>query len=163
MNGRQAKRRPWSPESSDTDSEVGDIPMPADTPPPVPRRRWEDGERRETVVHALPDKVENVVVPSQAVYESKPVLRDLRKEAAAFVPAAVRKRLADGEAGAGLPVPVRVDDGSGVRRTDGVEDKALQMVDVEFEDELKQLEQADVRWRQEAKQATVEDVADEDA
>ena len=167
-SGRRRAKRPWSaPESSETDPDVGDIPMPGDTPPPIPRRRREDGERQ---IHALlPEKVvESSSVPSQAVYESKPVLRDLRKEATAFVPAAVRKRQADGDGGA-LPVPIKKEelrDEPSVRMTNEPEaatDEELQMADVEFENDLRRLEQADVRWRQEAKQATVEEVVDEDA
>lgn len=113
-----ARQRQWRHESdgSDTDESVRNIPMPRDTPPPIPqefRRRRRDfhhhtagagedlqpddneGPRRP---HALPAKPEGAAVvrpPPQprTVYESAPVIRDLRKEAVRkFVPAAVRKQ-----------------------------------------------------------------------
>ncbi|KAH7122297.1 WW domain binding protein 11-domain-containing protein [Dendryphion nanum] len=80
------------PDSSDTDADVKDIPMPRDTPPPIPRRRNRGG-------HAESEPPE----PKKAtiVYEAAPQVRDLRKEAARFVPAAVQQKLkqAKGEKG----------------------------------------------------------------
>lgn len=58
-----------------TDSEVADIPLPSGPLPPLP------GE-------TPPPKQE-----AKITYESAPVLRDLRKEAAAFVPVAVKRKL----------------------------------------------------------------------
>lgn len=86
-------------QSSDTDPEVRDIPMPRDTPPPIPRQPREkfvdpqigsDGQR---VPHALPAKP---AAPAQTVYSSAPQIRDLKKEAVKFMPTAVaaqKKRL----------------------------------------------------------------------
>ncbi|KKY22472.1 putative ww domain binding protein 11 [Diplodia seriata] len=59
-------------ESSETDEDVRDIPMPHDTPPPIP-----------------PPAAE-----AKTVYSAAPVHRDLRKEASRFVPAAVAQKLA---------------------------------------------------------------------
>ncbi|KAI5369803.1 Putative WW domain binding protein [Septoria linicola] len=87
-----------SSDGSDTDPEVRDIPMPGDTPPPVPRRPREgfkdpqvgpDGQR---VPHGLPRKPAAPPPPAQLVYSSAPQLRDLKKEATRFVPAAVRQK-----------------------------------------------------------------------
>ncbi|KAF2116692.1 WW domain binding protein 11-domain-containing protein [Lophiotrema nucula] len=71
-------------ESSDTDDDVGDIPMPRDTPPPIPHRKR--GRDEPEAPQPEPKK-------AQIVYESAPVVRDLRKEAAKFVPAAVAQKL----------------------------------------------------------------------
>jgi hypothetical protein len=65
---------------SETDPEVRSIPMPRDTPPPIP------GQPRKA--HALPAKPVPAA-PAQTVYSSAPQLRDLKKEATRFMPAAV--------------------------------------------------------------------------
>ncbi|KAI5851239.1 hypothetical protein DFP73DRAFT_590511 [Morchella snyderi] len=76
-----------------TSSSVRDIPMPSGTPPPLPRQQRPEPEAREgpRQPHALPEKPAAPVV--KTTYESAPILRDLRKEAAAFVPAAVKRKL----------------------------------------------------------------------
>ncbi|KAI9708563.1 MAG: hypothetical protein M1828_002700 [Chrysothrix sp. TS-e1954] len=103
-------------ESDETDPEVREIPMPRDTPPPIPpkpRREYthfNESSHQPRVrpsdeplppinrdgPHPLPAKPTIAASPAQpakAVYESAPVIRDLRKEAtAAFMPAAVLKR-----------------------------------------------------------------------
>lgn len=103
-NEEHAQQEPES--DSDTDPEVRDIPMPRDTPPPVPRKDHRrgpfvdpqvgpDGQRQP---HALPSKPVPLP-PAQVVYSSAPQLRDLKKEAVRFVPAAVsqQKRRVKGE------------------------------------------------------------------
>jgi hypothetical protein len=88
---------------SETDESVRRIPMPKDTPPPIPRRRNDyhgtsanaeplagnrGGERQ-------PSDVPRVQVAAQprTTYESAPQIRDLRKEAIGrFVPNVVRKK-----------------------------------------------------------------------
>jgi hypothetical protein len=65
---------------SETDPEVRSIPMPRDTPPPIP------GQPRKA--HALPAKPVPAA-PAQTVYSSAPQLRDLKKEATRFTPSAV--------------------------------------------------------------------------
>ena len=89
-------------QSSDTDPEVRDIPMPRDTPPPIPRPQSEkfsdpqvvpDGQR---VPHALPSKPS---APPKTVYSAAPQMRDLKKEAVKFMPSAVaaQKKRVKGE------------------------------------------------------------------
>ncbi|RPB24414.1 hypothetical protein L211DRAFT_837332 [Terfezia boudieri ATCC MYA-4762] len=75
-----------SDSSSSIASSVAEIPMPEGSPPPLP-----PPAQRQRQPHALPPKP----VAAQAVmtYEAKPVVRDLRKEAAAFVPVAVKRRM----------------------------------------------------------------------
>ncbi|RAO66877.1 uncharacterized protein BHQ10_002889 [Talaromyces amestolkiae] len=98
----QQWRHDQESEGSDTDESVRNIPMPSDTPPPIPhefRRRGfhptsekDQGPRQP---HALPAKPDATAATpaAQTVYESAPVIRDLKKEAVSkFVPAAVRKQ-----------------------------------------------------------------------
>lgn len=75
-----ARRR----DESDTDEDVRDIPMPRDTPPPIPRRNPRKEQQQG------PQQVQQ---PAQMVYSSAPVHRDLAKEARRFVPAAVKQNL----------------------------------------------------------------------
>jgi hypothetical protein len=86
--GRDGQRK--DDDSSDTDADVGSIPMPRDTPPPIPRRHGRHGPADETP--AEPKK-------ATIVYEAAPQVRDLRKEATKFMPAAVaqKMKLAKGE------------------------------------------------------------------
>ena len=102
--------------SEETDEDVRKIPMPRDTPPPIPRQRPgpprpnNRGERgnanmvplgvgrehlqdrdTQTPDLSLPPKPVAVV---QKVYESAPQVRDLRKEATQrFVPSVVKRKL----------------------------------------------------------------------
>jgi hypothetical protein len=91
--------RPRRDSSSDTDEDAKDIPMPKDVEnmPPLPRRRPATNANEtplgpsRTGPFELPPKP---VVPVQTVYESAPVIRDLRKEAISrFVPTAVAQKL----------------------------------------------------------------------
>ncbi|KAI9682532.1 MAG: hypothetical protein M1829_000325 [Trizodia sp. TS-e1964] len=89
-----------------TPPDVRAIPMPRDTPPPVPAHHLGAGGGQGAnavplganarVVHALPAKPEPAVpaVRAKTVYEAAPVLRDLRKEAVSrFVPGAVARKM----------------------------------------------------------------------
>ncbi len=87
-------------ESSDTDPEVRSIPMPRDTPPPIPPRRHKHNPNTEPIAnprmpHALPSKPPAAVpVQAQTTYSSAPQIRDLRKEATAkFIPSVVSSKL----------------------------------------------------------------------
>jgi len=62
--------------------------MPPGTPPPLPKEAWPRGPR---AAHELPEKP--VLAPAQTTYAAAPILRDLRKEAAVFVPAAVKRKM----------------------------------------------------------------------
>ncbi|KAL8953041.1 MAG: hypothetical protein Q9222_001091 [Ikaeria aurantiellina] len=116
--GHQSMRMESS--GSDTDESVKNIPMPRDTPPPLPpslhrhngHSRHDDstsagsgnanmvplGKGREQTFHDLPQKPDTNSVPSPAAarttYESKPMIRDLRKEAVkAFMPSVVARKV----------------------------------------------------------------------
>lgn len=78
----------------DTDPEVRSIPMPRDTPPPIPRRHFADtqvGPDGKRVPHALPAKPAAPAAP-QTVYSSAPQMRDLKKEAVRFMPSVVSQQ-----------------------------------------------------------------------
>ena len=106
-----------SSEDSGVPEDVQDIPMPRDTPPPIPkevmdawharrRARWQARNQARMV----PEQVDQVRdggrtgeqdrkpkpnVESKTVYESAPQVRDLRKDAVtAFMPPAVRAKMA---------------------------------------------------------------------
>lgn len=98
-------------ESSQTDEDARDIPMPQDeeNEPPIPRRknkRPANGEQRGP--HPLPEKPP--AVESKAIYEAQPILRDLHKEAArAFIPKAVQEKMKKAKGQAGLLEPEELD------------------------------------------------------
>lgn len=96
----QSPYRELSPSSgSETDESVRRIPMPRDTPPPIPRRHRpnapyepaSDSQTRQP--HALPPKPTSTPpVEVKSTYESAPQLRNLRKEAVSrFMPNVVRQ------------------------------------------------------------------------
>ena len=91
------------PPESETDDEVRDIPMPRDTPPPIPRR---GRDNRNNGPNASTTRGDNdnsnnsgntpaqPPAPTKTVYSSAPVLRNLTQESRRFVPAAVAQNLA---------------------------------------------------------------------
>ncbi|KZF20870.1 hypothetical protein L228DRAFT_284785 [Xylona heveae TC161] len=182
-----------SSDSEETDEEVRRIPMPRDSPPPIPPRRrhnknanmiplgggaGEGGGRGERVPHALPQKPQ-VQAPAQTVYESKPVVRDLRKEAiSAFVPAAVQRKLGlqKGEGGR-LLEPEEADrlerEGYGQKEAETSSTSASPLppsaVSAQLgpggatsEDEIARLQAEQERFERELRTVQVEEVEDED-
>lgn len=140
------RRRDDGDESSEeeTPEDVKRIPMPRDTPPPIPKEildKWYQ-KRRERIGHTqnnqnnngprgtnanmtplgageritgrgdvIPDRPSfpQPKVEAKTIYESAPVIRDLRKEATAFVPAAVRAKLNKSKGVGGLVEPEEMD------------------------------------------------------
>lgn len=137
------RRRDDGDESSEEDvpEDVKRIPMPRDTPPPIPKEvldKWYQ-KRRERMGHTnqnnaprgtsanmiplgagdrmagrgdgMPERpsVAPPKVEAKTTYESAPVIRDLRKEATAFVPAAVRAKLDKSKGVGGLVEPEEMD------------------------------------------------------
>ncbi|KAF7551144.1 hypothetical protein G7046_g7793 [Stylonectria norvegica] len=120
------KRRRGSDASSsggdrDVDEEARKIPMPRDTPPPIPKEildEWYSRRRAKRNAEmaarqqeeGLPTRQDAPVVEQRTVYEAKPVIRDLRKEAVtAFVPTAVKIKLDKGQGRGGLLEPEEAD------------------------------------------------------
>jgi hypothetical protein len=86
---RDGQRR--EDDSSDTDADVKDIPMPRGTPPPIPRKYQNRDQGGEEVSQEMKKPT--------IVYEAAPQVRDLRKEATKFMPTSVaqKMKLAKGE------------------------------------------------------------------
>ncbi|KAL2136062.1 hypothetical protein VTI74DRAFT_5642 [Chaetomium olivicolor] len=123
-DGVLGKRRRDAEDASSSDSDVPDdvknIPMPRDTPPPIPkeildewyakRRAKRNANRPPEAEHREPEKPAAPVVEAKTVYEAKPVIRDLRKEAvSAFMPTAVRMKIEKGKGRVGLLEPEEAD------------------------------------------------------
>ncbi|KAJ4298559.1 hypothetical protein N0V88_003589 [Collariella sp. IMI 366227] len=124
-DGVLGKRRRDGDDASSSDSDVPDdvkrIPMPRDTPPPIPKEildEWFAKRREKRNANRGPVEAQQrtekkpaaPVVETKTVYEAKPVIRDLRKEAvSAFMPAAVRMKVEKGKGCAGLLEPEEAD------------------------------------------------------
>ena len=159
-------------DSSETDEEVRRIPMPRDTPPPIPRqharRRGDVQESERRGPHALPSKPP--VVEAKTVYEAKPEIRDLRQEAVnKFIPAAVRMKQ-DSIRGQGkLLEPEEMDKLEKAGYTAGaVEVKTGSGVvpptaSGDTQRSLQDLEEEERRFNRELKAVQIEEVEDEEA
>ncbi|EFE40537.1 hypothetical protein TRV_04734 [Trichophyton verrucosum HKI 0517] len=175
----QREGRNWRQQESsgsETDESVRRIPMPRDTPPPIPRQHHqrrrggpnntEEGEGvaagGERSVHQLPPKPP--VPEAKAVYESAPVLRNLQKEAInKFVPTTVRMKQAAVKGEGQLVEPEEMDklekagyvvSGSGPNAgqlTDTSSAKAA----------ASSLEEEEERFNRELKSVQIEEVEDE--
>ena len=125
------RRRDGGFESSDDDDipdEVKKIPMPRDTPPPIPKEildEWfakrrarrnanqeplGEGKGRSEGRSDKPPAAPVVAVESKTVYSAQPIVRDLRKEAvSAFVPSVVQAKIDKSTGRAGLLEPEEAD------------------------------------------------------
>ncbi|MCJ1393142.1 hypothetical protein MMC18_006014 [Xylographa bjoerkii] len=181
-------------EGSDTDESVRNIPMPRDTPPPIPSYRARQrehavqhgggsgsnanaiplGEGRgggEREPHALPERPPEVKVQAQTVYEAKPAVRDLRKEAVSrFVPSVVQKKLnaKKGEVGGRLLEEEEVErlekEGYGIVGSldGGVELRPEEEVKPEVMATNAALDEEEERFERELRSVQMEEVRDED-
>lgn len=122
---------PESSSDSDVPEDVKSIPMPRDTPPPISKDvmdKWWAKRRakKNTNANVEPlgrdrgiggeghDRQSSTpapapVVEAKTVYESKPIVRDLRREAAVFVPSVVRTKLDKSQGKGGLMEPEEAD------------------------------------------------------
>ncbi|KAE8150049.1 WW domain binding protein 11-domain-containing protein [Aspergillus avenaceus] len=150
-------------ESSETDEEVRRIPMPRDTPPPIPRQyqKKRDGEADTGPRghHGLPTKPP--VVESRTVYEAQPEIKDLRQEAVKkFIPAAVRVKQ-DAIRGQGkLLEPEEMDKLEQAGYNAGPAGREDQGDDDDTQQRLLEEEQ---RFNQELRSVQIEEVEDEEA
>jgi hypothetical protein len=139
LGKRRRDRDEMESDESEVPEDVKNIPMPRDTPPPIPKEvldRWYQKRRERSGytggqgtnanntplggnarirqasvpgedVGGLPPKP---VIEVKTVYESAPVIRDLKKEAvSAFVPAAVRLKMEKAKGKGGLVEPEEAD------------------------------------------------------
>lgn len=125
--GKRRRGGYYSSSDEDVPEDVKRIPMPRDTPPPIPkeimdkwwakRRARREAERAEAGEIAPPpaakkDEKARPAPPTEekTVYEAKPVVRDLRKEAVkAFVPTSVMMKMKKGKGQGGLMEPEEAD------------------------------------------------------
>ncbi|CAP68052.1 uncharacterized protein PODANS_1_19180 [Podospora anserina S mat+] len=120
--GKRRRDEDESSDDSDVPEDVRRIPMPRDTPPPIPKeimdewyakRRAKRNANQEPVAERAQSENSATpapVVESKTVYEAKPVVRDLRKEAvSAFVPTHVRMKIEKGKGQGGLLEPEEAD------------------------------------------------------
>lgn len=140
-------------ESSDTDEEVRQIPMPRDTPPPIPpsrrkQRTQSDGQRGP---HPLPARP-TPVVESRTVYEAEPEIRNLRQEATnKFIPAAVRMKQQSIRGQGKLLEPEELDrlEKAGYKAGPGVQaGTSLEEEEERFEKELRSVQMEEVEDEQ---------------
>ncbi|OHF03473.1 WW domain binding protein 11 [Colletotrichum orchidophilum] len=107
----------------DVPDDVKRIPMPRDTPPPIPKqvmdrwyakrraRRQAEQAEREPPEERETEKERKLAAPEpKTVYEAKPMVRNLTKEAVtAFVPTHVKMKLDKGKGQGGLMEPEEAD------------------------------------------------------
>ena len=156
-------------DGSETDEEVRKIPMPRDTPPPIPKeyqRRRGDMEGRGGP-HPLPAKP---AVESKTVYESAPDIKNLRQEAVKkFVPTAVRTKQQSIKGQGKLLEPEEMDEleksgyMASARKTATDTDAAQDPGNEDDESALAALAEEERRFNEELKRAHVEEVEDEEA
>lgn len=181
--GVLGKRRRDDEDSSGSEvpEDVKRIPMPRDTPPPIAKEvldKWYQARRerlglnkdrdnagRGTNANSTPlgdndrriggaGQARTPLVEVKTVYEAKPVIRDLRKEAVSFVPAAVRVKMEKGKGVGGLLEPEEADrlEKEGYLRTNRPAD----------ESDHKTMEDGQHSTQQGSKAVMMEEVEDED-
>lgn len=162
------RRFPQESDSSETDEDVRRIPMPRDTPPPIPRPQLKRGpgvdheERRGP--HALPSRPP--VAEHKTVYEAKPEIRDLRQEATnRFIPAAVRMKQNSIKGTGKLLEPEEMDRlekaGYSAGATEARASPAARQSPAR--EEQLSLEEEERRFKRELKTVQIEEVEDEEA
>ena len=177
---------------SETDESVRRIPMPRDTPPPVPQRRSDGGrgtsanteplvgrriaERQPDELPAIP-----IIARPRTTYESAPQIRDLRKETVGrFVPNVVRKKQDAVKGTGGLVEPEELDrlerEGYTGQKIPDPKSDVLQPESPSFpsgsfmgaapvedtEEEIRRLAEEEERFRREMKHVEMGEVEDED-
>jgi hypothetical protein len=121
-------------DSSDTDPDVRDIPMPRDTPPPIPRQRGQQAQAEDEPATAPEPK------KPQIVYEAAPQVRDFLKEATKFMPTAVANKIKLAKGEGRLLEPEEFDklrEEGYMDRKKPVEEKPVQETDEELESILR--------------------------
>ena len=184
------RKQPWDnngyqSSGSETDGSVRRIPMPIDTPPPIPQQARRKRETRGTnanaepvgrarLPHGLPEKPAPVP-QAKTTYESAPQVRDLRKEAVGrFVPNVVRQKQEAVKGSGGLVEPEELDKleregyirggntiSSGLGNAE-VHPAAAWPVTDTVADDAKTLVEEEERFRRELRHVQIEEVSDED-
>jgi hypothetical protein len=170
---RREDHRRFEPDSdsSETDEDVRRIPMPRDTPPPIPkeyqRRRGPNVDADLDSArgpHALPLKPP--VVETKAVYEAKPEIRNLRQEAVSkFVPAAVRVKQESIKGRGKLLEPEEMDrlEKAGYNASSAEPKGGVNSAQPAKDDIEQQLLEEEERFNRELRTVQIEEVEDEEA
>ena len=170
---------------SETDDSVRRIPMPEDTPPPIPQQARRNRETHGTnanavhvggnrLPHGLPEKPTSLP-QAKTTYESAPQVRDLRKEAVGrFVPTVVRRKQEAVKGSSGLVEPEDLDklEQEGYARGgEAIISGSLQAkghpvtispVPNAVNEGAKRLAEEEERFARELRQVQIEEVQDED-
>ncbi|KAI1120799.1 WW domain binding protein 11-domain-containing protein [Nemania abortiva] len=125
LGKRRRDREDASSGDDDVPDDVKSIPMPRDTPPPIPKEvldKWYAKRRAARNANDTPlgdragrpsnqqEAAPTPPVEVKTVYEAKPVVRNLQKEAvSAFVPSAVQMKLDKTKGRGGLMEPEEAD------------------------------------------------------
>ncbi|KAI0522138.1 WW domain binding protein 11-domain-containing protein [Xylaria bambusicola] len=125
LGKRRRGREDASSDDDDVPDDVKSIPMPRDTPPPIPKEildEWYAKRRAAKNANDTPlgdragrpshqqESAPPVAVEAKTVYEAKPAIRNLQQEAvSAFVPSAVRMKLDKSKGKGGLMEPEEAD------------------------------------------------------
>ena len=120
--GKRRRGSDASTSEEDIPEDVRKIPMPRDTPPPIPKeamdkwyakrraRREAENAARNAGAKGETDDTKKQAVEVKTVYSAEPVRRDLRQEAvAAFVPTAVKMKMDKSKGTGGLMEPEEAD------------------------------------------------------
>ncbi|KAI6780027.1 uncharacterized protein J7T54_007503 [Emericellopsis cladophorae] len=118
--GKRRRGSNASTSEEDVPEDVRSIPMPRDTPPPIPKdvldawyaKRRARREAENAAAHNKDNEPKKDAPPAEAkvTYSAEPVRRDLRKEAvAAFVPNVVKLKMDKGQGQGGLMEPDEAD------------------------------------------------------
>lgn len=172
----QRKRRRLSRSSSSEPIEdaVKSIPMPEDTPPPIPAPKYAKVDHRNARnvkegrsdkaggIHKSTDSSSQPV--SKAVYESAPQMRDFTKEAVKFIPSSLNQRPRDDQDShkERLLEPEEMDDLEKRAKRDAV-NAAAEMEKEQIHLQMMQQSDKDINDRRRAYQVEIEDVEDEEA
>lgn len=108
-NGERVPPRRRNEDESETDEDVRRIPMPEDTPPPMPREHRRYFNQNQEKTEDFPQRPTRVM-EVKTTYSAAPQIRDLKKEATSkFVPDVVRRKHAAVSGQGGLLEPEELD------------------------------------------------------
>lgn len=180
---RKEFQEPTSDDGSVTDEDVRRIPMPKDTPPPLPRSHRRPTQHQGTDANSEPLGVgqgtDRLALPAkilqtQTTYTSAPQIRDLKLEAVKrFVPNVVRKKQQAVRGVGGLVEPEELDRlemegygagaGAGAKKKSAPVDSANAESPADTEgEEAKRLAEEEERFRREMEMETEAEVGMED-
>lgn len=171
-DGRRKEFQEPVSDGSETDEDIRRIPMPKDTPPPIPREyrrtpQWTNANNEPLGSdRSLPAKP---AAPVQTTYSSAPQIRDLKQEAVKrFVPNIVRQKQAAVKGVGGLVEPEELDKleaegyGAGAKKPPATSsDNSRDAEAAAAVEEARRLAEEEERFRREMEMEGVEDTSAE--